>query len=70
VAVLSTPSSSVKPVSPRKLLIMGLAVPIGLLFSIALALLLDYLSSVIRGPYDLSDVPDMEYLGSLRLTRR
>lgn len=69
VAVLSEPASSPKPVSPKKLVIMGVSLPLGLVLGVALALLLDYLGNVVRSEYDLADIPDMEYLGTFKRPR-
>jgi uncharacterized protein involved in exopolysaccharide biosynthesis len=67
ISVLSAPSSSYEPVYPRKLLIMGIAVPFGLLFGIAIALGTEYMDDTIRTSRDLSDLNGLPCLGSFPL---
>jgi uncharacterized protein involved in exopolysaccharide biosynthesis len=69
VSVLSPPSSSLEPVYPKRLLIMALSVPLGLLIGLALAMLTDYLRNIVRVQDDLSDIPGLEYLGTFRVPK-
>lgn len=67
VVVLSPPTAPIIPIYPRKLLIMGVALPVGLLLSVALAMLLDFLSDKIKSPTDLADIDGLPSLGTFRL---
>lgn len=69
VAVLSFPTSTLEPVYPKKLLLIGLSIPLGLLIGIVLALLIDYLRNIVRSQADLDDISGLEYLGTFRLTK-
>ncbi|MGB8472934.1 MAG: GumC family protein [Candidatus Acidiferrum sp.] len=68
VSVLSAPSSSFEPVYPRKLLIMGLAIPFGLLLGLALGLVAEYMDDTIRSSRDLEDLDGLPCLGSFRIS--
>jgi len=67
IAILSPPSRPLEPVYPRKLLIMAVSLPIGLLLGIGLALLVEYLNDRIRTPRDLARIDGVPFLGSFRL---
>ena len=67
VVVLSEPTLPILPVYPRKLLIMGIAVPMGLFFGLFLALLLEYCNETIRTRRDLAGLEGINYLGMLDL---
>lgn len=69
VSVLSLPSSTLQPVYPKKLLIMALSVPLGLLIGIGLAMMMDYLRNIVRVQDDLADIPGLEYLGTFRVPK-
>ena len=69
IAVLSHADKPIEPVSPRKVLLVGLAVPFGLLAGLALALMLEYLNQTIRDERDLSATDRGRFLGLLRLAR-
>lgn len=64
ITLLSPPVRPIEPVYPRKLLIMGLSLPLGLLLSIALALLLEYTNDAINTHEDLDSVEGFTYLGT------
>lgn len=68
-SILSPPFSSMEPVYPKRLLIMGLSAPLGLIIGIALAMLIDYLKNIVRGQDDLMDIPGLEYLGTFKVPR-
>ena len=53
VSLLSPPSSSLEPVYPRKLLIMGIALALGLLLGVGLSLLMDYMDERVHDPKQL-----------------
>ena len=63
VALLSPPSEPIEPVYPRKLLIMEISIPVGLLLGITLALLLQYMDGKIRSERDLYEIQGVESLG-------
>ncbi len=67
VSILSPPAVSLEPVYPRKLLIMGLAVALGLVLGVALVLLLEYMDDTIKKPRDLADLEGLRLLGTIRL---
>lgn len=67
ISVLSLPTSSLEPVYPRRLLIVGIAFPIGLLLGIGFALLLEYRNDKIRTQRDLLTIDGLPYLGTFRL---
>lgn len=64
IAVLSPAARPIEPVSPRKLLILGISIPFGLLLGLGLALLLEYVNDKIRAP---EDIPDHAFLGLMHL---
>ncbi len=66
VAILAAPSRPIEPVTPKKVMIMGLSIPAGILLGMGLALLLDYFSDRVREPADLGGIP---YLGTFRISR-
>jgi len=67
VSVLDPPTRPAKPVSPNKLLIMALSIPLGLLVGIGIAMLLEYLNDTVRTHRDLARIRGLNYLGSFRL---
>ncbi len=70
IAVLASADKPIEPVAPRKLLILGLALPFGLFAGFGIALLLEYLNPTIRDVRDLSAADRQLYLGPLRTPRR
>lgn len=70
IAVLADADKPLEPVSPRKVLIVGLALPFGLLAGLGIALLLEYLNQTIRDERDLSPADRGRFLGMLRTGRR
>ncbi len=67
VSVLSPASVSVEPVYPRKLLLLGVAMGLGLVMGIALALLLEYMDDKIRKPKDIAALGNLRVLGTFPL---
>jgi uncharacterized protein involved in exopolysaccharide biosynthesis len=63
VFVVSPPSEPFEPVSPKKMLVMAISIPMGLLFGIVLALLLHYMDDTIHDERDLVAVEGSEFLG-------
>jgi capsular polysaccharide biosynthesis protein len=57
----------IEPVYPRKLLIMGIVLPFGLILGISLALLLEYVSDRIETERDINSIEGMNFLGTVRL---
>lgn len=68
VSVLSRPASSFEPVYPRKLLIMGVAMPFGLLLGLALGLVTEYMDDTIRSSRDFDALDGLHCLGSFQIT--
>lgn len=64
VAVLSPPDRSLQPVFPRKLFIVSLSFPLGLLLGGALVLLAGYMNDVVETPRDISHINGLTYLGT------
>lgn len=69
VSILSPASVSPEPVYPRKLLIMGVAMGLGLVLGIALAMLLEYMDDTIKKPQDITEVGNLRVLGTFRSRR-
>jgi len=68
VSVLSPPARPIEPVYPRKLLLIGLTLPLGLLLGIALALALEYMKDAVESERDLESIEGVRYLGTFRIT--
>jgi uncharacterized protein involved in exopolysaccharide biosynthesis len=66
ITLLSAPVRPIEPVFPPKLRIVVASPLVGLLIALALALLLEYTSDVIRSPRDVAAVPGVVYLGTYR----
>jgi uncharacterized protein involved in exopolysaccharide biosynthesis len=67
VAVLAPPSVPDAPVYPPKLLIMGVALAVGLLLGLGMALVLEWASDVIHSPRDMAAIEGLPFLGQFRL---
>jgi uncharacterized protein involved in exopolysaccharide biosynthesis len=65
VVVLSEPTLHREPAYPPKLLITGIALPVGLVLGFALSLLLEYFDDTVHSRRDLIDVEGLNYLGAL-----
>jgi uncharacterized protein involved in exopolysaccharide biosynthesis len=63
VSLISPPSEPIEPIAPKKLLIMAVSIPVGLLLGIVLALLLHYMDDTIHDERDLVAVEGVEFLG-------
>lgn len=63
ISILSPPVRPIKPVYPRKTLIMVLSLVIGTLAGVGLALMRRYLSDVIRSSRDLNSISGIDCLG-------
>jgi polysaccharide biosynthesis protein PslE len=68
VSVISAPASSYQPVYPRKLLIMEVALPLGLLLGLAFAGLIEYMDDTVRSSKDLDELDGLPCLGSFRIS--
>jgi polysaccharide biosynthesis protein PslE len=66
IAMLAKADKPIEPVAPRKMLIMALAFPFGLLAGFGIALLLEYMNQTIRDERDLSAADRARFLGLLR----
>lgn len=66
IALLSPAERPIEPVGPRKLLIVALAFPFGLIAGLGIALLLEYLNQTIRDERDLAPGGRSLHLGWLR----
>lgn len=67
VSVLTPPTSTVEPTYPRKLLIMGVALLVGLLLGMGLAMLLHYMDDVVHKAEDLEKDLGIPHLGDVRI---
>jgi len=65
VSVIAPPETSIEPVSPKRDLIMGASLILGLLLGIALPLIRETLSGTLRTPEDFARVSAVPYLGAL-----
>jgi uncharacterized protein involved in exopolysaccharide biosynthesis len=65
VSILTPPVSSLQPVYPRKLLMLGLSAVLGLLVGFGLSLLLEYLDDRVRYPAQLAELTGLPYLGAI-----
>lgn len=63
ISILSAPSSSFAPVYPRKLLVMAISLPVGMLLAMGFALLLEYFGNMVHTHRDLLGIPGLTYLG-------
>ena len=62
VAVATSPSASLMPVYPRKLLLMAIALGLGVLFGIAFAALIEWSSDTMRDANDVADATELPCL--------
>jgi uncharacterized protein involved in exopolysaccharide biosynthesis len=69
ISILSPASVSLEPVYPRKLLLLGVALGLGLVLGIAVALLLEYMDDSIRKPQDIAAIGNLRVLGTVRARR-
>lgn len=69
IAVLNPAEQPIEAVYPRKLLVIGLALPFGLLAGLAIALLLEYLNQTFRDERDLMGTDRALFIGRLRVPR-
>ena len=67
IAVLAPPKRPIKPVAPKKMLIVALSFPVGLLLAIGIVLLREYLNDRVRSAHDLRRLGGLNYLGRFRL---
>ncbi len=65
VSIIARPGLPIEPVYPRKLFIMGILLPVGLILGVGIAALLESLNDRIRTPDDLVLLPEIEYLGTV-----
>ncbi|WP_062266313.1 GumC family protein [Endozoicomonas arenosclerae] len=64
ISILEEPAVDDAPVSPKKRLILILAIFMGTALALAWAYLVHFLDSTIRRPEDMTDTPSLSYLGS------
>jgi len=67
VSLVARPYMPIQPVAPRKLLILGVSIPAGLLLGIAFAGLLETLDDRIESDRDLAALGDIPFLGNVTL---
>jgi uncharacterized protein involved in exopolysaccharide biosynthesis len=67
VSLVAPPYMPIQPVAPRKLLIMGVSFPAGLLLGIVFAGLLETLDDRIESDRDLAALDDIPFLGTVTL---
>ncbi len=65
VSVIAPPETSIEPVSPKRELIMGASLILGLLLGVVLPLVRETLSGTLRTPEDFARVSNIPYLGTL-----
>ena len=65
IAVIEPPEVPIEPVYPRKLFIMAILVPVGLIIGIAIAALVESMEDRIRVARDLELLPGVTVLGSI-----
>jgi uncharacterized protein involved in exopolysaccharide biosynthesis len=68
ISVLSPPMRPIEPVYPRKMLLMMVSLPVGLLLGIALAFFLEYTNDVVNTQHDLVGLNGLPYLGTFHLS--
>lgn len=66
IAVLNAAERPIQAVGPKKLLIVGLALPFGLLIGLGLSIFLEYLNQKVRDERDLLGLEGVNYLGPLK----
>ncbi len=67
VAVIGSPETPLKPVYPRKLFLMGIAMPVSLLLGVALCALLETTEDRITDEESALGLSDLDYLGTVDL---
>jgi uncharacterized protein involved in exopolysaccharide biosynthesis len=65
VSILTPPMSSLEPVYPRSMLLMGVAIVVGLVLGIGLSFLLNYFDDRIHDPQTAEMILQVPYLGSV-----
>src|SRR5258707_3843295 len=70
VSVAMRPTAAPEPVYPRKLLIMAVALPLGLLLGLATAIVIEWMSDEITDPRQLEALTDLVCLGTVTFDRR
>ncbi|MGH9446793.1 MAG: GumC family protein [Terriglobia bacterium] len=70
VSLVAPPYLPIEPVAPKKLLIMGVSIPAGLLLGIAFAGLLETLDDRIESERDLAAIDDVPFLGAVTLNEK
>jgi capsular polysaccharide biosynthesis protein len=70
VSILTPPSPTLTPVYPRKLLIMGVLLPVGLMLGIGLALLMHYAGGAVGDPREIESALGIPCLGEVSLKPR
>lgn len=68
VSILTPPTSTVEPTYPRKLLIMGVGLLVGLLLGVGLSMLLHYIDDTVHKAEDLEKDLGLPHLGSVKVT--
>jgi uncharacterized protein involved in exopolysaccharide biosynthesis len=69
IAILNAADRPIEPVYPRKVLIIGLALPFGLLAGLAIALLLEYMNQTFRDERDFNSSDRALFMGLLRVDK-
>ena len=63
VGILTPPTSTPEPVYPRKMLLMGVAILLGLVLGIGLAMLLNYLDDRVHDPEIVEKLAQVTFIG-------
>lgn len=69
VSIVESPETPIKPVYPRKLFLMGIAMPVALLLAIGLAALLETTEDRITDELSIAGLGDIAYLGTIDLEK-
>jgi uncharacterized protein involved in exopolysaccharide biosynthesis len=67
IAVLQPPATSIEPVYPRRLFVLGLSLPLGLLLGVGMALLGEYFNDRVRTPDDVESIGGLPYLETIHI---
>jgi len=69
ITILEKPYVVAEPVYPRKLLIIGISIPLGLLLGIGLAIILEYFGNLVRKPRDITSIEGLNYIGKFHIDK-
>ena len=70
VSVIAAPNLPIEPVSPRKLFIMGILLPLALVLGTGMAAVMETMNDRVRVESDLLLIPGVPYLGSVKMVAK